>query len=161
MFASDGALIDAPPGEVYRAILDEYSGVTQWWKPYSEQKLRGTIPIDHEGAIVDLTIRSERAKGTPRFSYTLTKMVEGELIDVRVDGDIVGTGEWTFEPVDGKTRVTFKWDVKPRRLFYRMVSPFVDMSKIHSEVMQYGFKALSSYLGKNKDQPALDQWHTP
>ena len=149
MYASDEAIINGPPAVVYKAILNEYGGVTHWWTFVQESNLRGNIPVDHEGAIVDITIHSERARGTPRFSYKFIKMVEARSIDIEVTGDIEGKGKWTFEPTDGKTRVKFEWDVKPKRLLYILVSPFVDMGKIHSDVMQKGYKALNDFLNKN------------
>jgi hypothetical protein len=148
MDASDEAIIDGKPMVVYKAILNEYAGVKHWWMPVQESRLRGNVPIDHEGAIVDITIHSERARGTPKFSYKLTKMVEAKSIEVEIAGDIEGTGKWTFEPTDGKTQVQFRWDVRPKRLLYVLLSPFVDMGKIHSDVMQKGYKALNSYLSK-------------
>lgn len=146
MFACDEAIIDGPPDVVFKAILDEYSRVTHWWLPYSEQRQRGNLPINEEGSIVDLTIRTKRTRGTPNFSYKLTKIVKPKLIDVDISGDIAGKGEWTFESIEGKTRLKFEWDVKPRRLVYLLLSPFVDMGKFHSEVMQYGYRALNDYL---------------
>jgi hypothetical protein len=47
---------------VYKAILNEYAGVTHWWMPYLESKLRGDIPIDHEGGIVDITLHIGRGE---------------------------------------------------------------------------------------------------
>ena len=131
MDALDEAIIDRAPAVVYRAILDEYAGVTHWWMPYQESKLRGNAPIDHEGAIVGITIRTELERGTPRFSYKLTKIVEAKSIELEIAGDIEGTGEWTFEPTDGKTKVQFRWNVKPKRLLYVLLSPFVNMAKVH------------------------------
>ena len=131
---------------VYKAILNEYAGVTHWWMPCQESKLRGDIPIDREGVIVDITIHSERARGTPKFSYKLTKSVEAKSIEVEIAADIAGTGGWTFEPTDGKTKVQFRWNVRLKRLLYVLLSPFVDMGKIHSGVMQKRYKALNSYL---------------
>jgi hypothetical protein len=146
LYASDEAIINAPPTAVYKALLNEYGGATHWWTFIQESILRGDIPIDHEGAIVDNIIHSERAKGTPKFTYKFTKMLEAKSIDIEVTGDITGSGKWTFEPVEGKTKAKFEWDVKPQRLLYVLLSPFVDMGKIHSDVMQKGFKALNEYL---------------
>jgi hypothetical protein len=75
-------------------------------------------------------------------------MVEAQLIDVEIMGDIAGAGKWTFEPTDGKTKVKFEWDVKPQRLLCVFLSLFVDMGKIRSDVMQKGFEAYNSYLCK-------------
>jgi hypothetical protein len=113
--------------------------------PYWESKLRGETPIDREGAIFDITVHGSR---TPRFSAKITKIVEGKLIEVEFGGDFVGTGTWTFEPTDGKTRVQYRWNVRPKRLSFVLASPFVDIGKMHSDVMQKGFKALNSYLSQ-------------
>ena len=43
---TDEAVIDSPPMVVYKAILNEYAGGTNWWMPYLEFKLRGDLPID-------------------------------------------------------------------------------------------------------------------
>jgi uncharacterized protein YndB with AHSA1/START domain len=136
-------VIDKPPMVVYKAILNEFSGVTHWWMPPHESKLRGNVPIDHEGAIVDITIHRS---GTPKFSYTLTKIVEAKSIEMTVAGDFVGTAKWTFEPTDGKTKVQFQFNVRTNRLLFSLVSPFVNIEKNHSDVMEKGFKELESYL---------------
>jgi hypothetical protein len=163
MYASDEAVINGSPLEVYKNILDEYGGVTHWWTFIQESILKGNIPIYHEGAVVDILIHSERAKGTPKFTYKFIKMVEAKSIDIEVTGDIAGIGKWTFEPIDGKTKAKFEWDVKPKRLLYILLSPFVDMGKIHSVVMQKGYKALNEYLSqkyqKNVEKNPLQSKH--
>jgi len=143
--AFDEAVIDSPPMVVYKAILNEAAGVTHWWMPHCEMKLRGDTPIDREGAIVDITIHSS---GTPKFSAKMTKIVEAKSVEMEFAGDFVGTGEYTFEPTDGKTKVQYRWKVRPKRLSFVLLSPFVDMGKKHSDTMQKGFKALNSYLSK-------------
>jgi len=141
----DETIIDKPPLVVFNAILNEYTGVTHWWMPHLELKPRGEIPIDREGAIIDVTVH---CRGTPRFSAKITKIVEGKLIEIENEGDFVGTMTWTFEPTDGKTRVQSRWNVRPKRLLFVLVSHFMDIGKIHSDVMQKGFKALNNYLSQ-------------
>ena len=146
MYASDEAIINGPPKMVYEAILNEYGGVTHWWTFIQESILSGNTPVDQEGATIDILIHSERAKGMPKFTYKLTRMVEPKSIDVEITGDIQGNGRWTFESIEQKTKAKFEWDVKPKRLLYVLLSPFVDMGKIHSDVMQKGFVALNNFL---------------
>ena len=141
----DEGVIDSTPIVVFNAILNESAGVTHWWMPHWESKLRGETPIDHEGTIFDITVPG---KHTSRFSAKITKIVEGRLIEVELKGDFAGTGTWTFQPIDGKTRVQYRWNVRPKRLSFVLASLFVDMGKMHSDVMQKGFKALNSYLSK-------------
>ena len=101
--------------------------------------------MDREDAIFDIVIYG---KHSPRFSARITKIVEDKLIQVEFEGDFVGTGTWTFEPTDGKTRVQYRWNVRPKRLPFILVFPFVDMKKMHSDVMQKGFQALNNYRNK-------------
>jgi len=141
----DEAIIEAGSGKVFRALLDEAAGATSWWMPHWESKLRGDTPIDHEGAVFDITIRR---RATLRFSGKITKIVEGKLVELEFGGDFVGTGAWMFEPIDGKTKVQYRWNVKPKRLSFVLLSPFMDIGKIHSDVIQKGFKELSNYLSQ-------------
>ena len=75
-------------------------------------------------------------------------MSEAKSIEYEVAGDFEGTGKYTFEPTDGKTKVQFRWNARPKRLSFVLLSPFVDIGKRHSDTMQKGFKALNSYLSK-------------
>jgi hypothetical protein len=143
--AIDEGVIDSSPMVVYKAFLNEWAGVTHWWMPYLECKLRGDIPIDREGAIVDITIH---IRGTPKFSAKMTKIVEAKSVEAEYAGDLVGTAKLTFESTDGKTKVQQRLNVRTNRLLFSLVSPFMDIGKSHSDLMQKGFKELNSYLSK-------------
>jgi hypothetical protein len=134
------AVIDSSPLTVYKAILNEYAGVTNWWIPILEFKLRGDIQIDQEGATGDMI--SKGAKCT----FKVTKLLEAKSIEMDYAGDLVGTGTWTFEPTDGKTKVRYHSKVKTNKLLFSIVSPFVNFGKGHSENVEKGFKSLNSYL---------------
>jgi ribosome-associated toxin RatA of RatAB toxin-antitoxin module len=140
----DEAIIDASPIEVYNAVLNEYAGVTHWWMPHIEFKLRGDTPVDREGAICDLTTHSKGM--TAKFSCKITRILEAKSIEMEYSGDFVGTGKWTFESTDGKTKVQFRWNNRPNRLLFVLFSPFVNLGKVHSDTIQKGFKACNSYL---------------
>jgi hypothetical protein len=133
----DEAIVDSAPMVVYKAILNEASGVTHWWMPYCEFKARGDMPIDHEGAIFDITIH---ISGTPKFSAKVTKLVEGKSKEEEYTGDFAGTGTWTFEPTDGKTKLQYRFSVRTNRLLFSLFSPFMDFRKRHSDVMKKGSK---------------------
>ena len=144
---TDEALIDSSPMEVYKAILNEVAGVTQWWMPDIEFKLRGDVPTVCEGAVVDVTLNPE-GRIKCKFSGKYTKVVEAKLIEEEYTGDWVGTGTFIFEPTDGKTKLQFRFNAKSNRLLFSLVSPFVNMGKMHSDMIQKGFKSLNSYLSK-------------
>jgi hypothetical protein len=139
----DEAVIESPPMTVYKAVLNEFAGVTHWWMPIHESKLKGDVLIDHEGAVVDIAIHRT---GNAKFSYKITKLVESKSIDMNISGDFVGTGSCTFDPEGDKTKMQFRWNVKVAKLGFVILSPFISIAKGHSEVMQVGFKSLNSYL---------------
>ena len=138
-------IIDSPPLDVYRAILSEFTGVTHWWMPWNENKLRGDIPANWEGAIIDIT-SNPTSRLKVKFSAKVTKIVEAESIEEEYAGDFLGTGKWTFEPTDGKTKLKFRFNVRTNRLLFSLISPFVDIGKQTSDCTQKGFKGLATYL---------------
>jgi uncharacterized protein YndB with AHSA1/START domain len=145
--AIDEVIIDSPPMEVYKALLNEISGVTDWWMPYMKFKLRGDTPIDHEGAVYEATI-SPTSRMNVKFSAKMTKIVEGRLIEEEVSGCFIGTASWTFEPVDGKTKAQHRFNARTNGVVYSIFAPFVNYEKNHRDIMEKGFKALNNYLSK-------------
>ena len=145
---TDEAIIDSSPMAVYKAVLDEFSGVTHWWMPYNGFKLRGDVPVDREGAVFDLIVFPKSRIASSKISVKVVKLVEAKSIELDFSGDFVGTEEYTFQPIDGKTKIQIHLDAKTNRLALSMVSPFVNLGKGHSSNMQKGFKALNNYLSK-------------
>jgi uncharacterized protein YndB with AHSA1/START domain len=143
----DEAIIDADPSTVFQAILDELSGATNWWMPHAESTFRGnTETVNQPGAIIDITIHSTV---TSTFAERFTDITPDQSIHVELfDGDFLGQSEWTFEPIDGKTKVTYRWNVASNRFLFTILSPFVNIGKIHSDTMQRGFQALNHYLSQ-------------
>ena len=143
--AMNEAIIVGQPMEVYKALLNEVSGVTNWWMPYMAFKLKGDIPIDHEGAVYEATI-SPTSRMNAKFSAKMTKIVEGKLIEEEVAGSFVGTASWTFESMDGKTKAVHRFNARTNGIVYSIFSPFIDYKKNHSDIMDKGLEALKSYL---------------
>jgi hypothetical protein len=113
--------------------------------PLKESKIREGTPAGREGAIYDGTVH---IRGTPKGSLRITKIVEGKLIEFEEEGDFVGTGIWTFEPTNGKTKIGYRWSGRPKRLLIRLLSPFINIRKMHSDQQRKTFTALNSYLSK-------------
>jgi hypothetical protein len=103
--------------------------------------------IVREGKVFDAAINPE-SRMSLRCSAKVTKLVEDTLIELEYAGDFVGTGVYTFEPKGGTTKTRFRFTVRPKKLLFRLIAPFVDTAKAHSEVMQFGFKACNDYLAK-------------
>jgi hypothetical protein len=140
----DEAIVDADPLRVFKAVIDEANRRTSWWMPHWEAKPRYGKEFGQIGTAIDITIHRV---GTPKFSARVTEVIEGKLLKVEYfEGDYRGNGEWTFEPIDGKTRVRFRWNVVPHRLMFRVLAPFLKKGSTHSEVMQEGFRGMNRYL---------------
>jgi hypothetical protein len=141
----DEAMIDASPDMAFNAVLDECAGVSHWWMPLYEIKPRAGTPVRRMGMVSDVTLHGAR---TLRFSWTVTKIAEGKSVEVEYSGDFTATGEWVFEPVDGKTKLKYIWIGRSDRLLLALAFNFMDMKKLHSEAIQQGFKGLNDYIIK-------------
>ena len=145
---TDEAVIDAPPMEVYKAVLDMYAGNAKWSPPSTIYKLRGDNTTVSEGSIVDVTIHGGRGVNF-KVCGKFTKIEEAKLIEEEVSGAFIGTGTWTFEPTtEGKTKVQYRFNARTNKLLFSVLSPFVNIGKKHSDMMKQGFKACNSYLCK-------------
>jgi len=144
---TDEAVIDGSPMTVYTAFLNELLGVTNWWMPHI--RFNPVCSIACEGSVFEATINPE-SRTSLRCSVKVTRIVEEKLIELKYAGDFTGTGIYTFEPKDGKTKTSFRFAVRPKKLLFRLIAPFVDTAKAHSEVMKLGFKACNDYLAQKK-----------
>ncbi len=145
---TDEAIIDSPPPTVYKTLLNELSGITQWWLPDLQCKSRDGNLVNYEGAIFDATIHPE-SRMRVKVSTKITKLIEPKSIDLEYLGDFIGTGKYTLEPIEGKTKLKFRFNVKTNKLLISLLAPLVNLPKAHSEVMQFGFKACNNYLTQN------------
>jgi hypothetical protein len=148
----DEAIIDADPATVSKAIMDEAAGKTHWWLPYWEARPRGDIPPDRVGGTFDITVR----RGvTVRFAAKIVEITDKTLQVQYVEGAYKGEGTWTFEPVDGKTRLHFRWRVQPTGWLYwllRLAPSSAKRGRSHHEVMKAGFEGLNQFVKHLKGQ---------
>ena len=142
----DEEIVYAKPDVVYEALLAEYSGKTNWWMPHVEAKPREGGAVDQSGALIDLTVHH---RGITKFIVKTIETKKNELWHLQyVGGDFRGEGIWKLEEVDGNTKVSYRWRCRPSRLL-RILAPFINISKGHSEVMKAGFASLNEYIKKN------------
>jgi hypothetical protein len=142
----DEAIIDSPPITVYNALLNEYSGITDWWMPYLECKPKANMKIDHEGAVFDITVHPNSRTKRTKFSSVVKKLTKGKLIELALSGGVNGIMKITLGPVNDKTKIQAHFDVRMDGLLPSLLNPFVNIGKMHSDVMQNGFRACNEYL---------------
>jgi hypothetical protein len=81
--------------------------------PHIEEKLRGDKKILQKGSVLDFKIHRF---GTPTFTGRITDIIENQKIKMDFfEGDFIGAGEYTFEPVNGKTKIKFRWTAKSNK----------------------------------------------
>ena len=143
----DEAIINAKPSVVYKALLTEYSGETNWWKPYFEAKPREASTVDKPGALIDITLHGGR---TLKIMAKTEQVKKNELWQFQyVEGDFRGEGTWKLEGTDRKTKLSFRWRCSLSKLLLRITAPFVNIPKRHSEVMKLGFEGLNKHIKKS------------
>jgi len=145
----DEGIIDADCSTVFKAYTDEFGGITHLWMPLWESKPRGDDVTVQKGTVADITANW---KGTTKFAARVTEFVKDKLFTEEFfEGDFIGTGEWTFEPLDGKTKARLRWKAKTNRLLLTLGALFIDIGKGHSELVQELFKAWNRYLSQSKN----------
>jgi uncharacterized protein YndB with AHSA1/START domain len=141
----DEALIDAPPDEVFRAIVDLHDGKTDWWSPYHTMELRAGTTFAEVGAVVANTVRV-RGRFPIRFTTRTTEVVENKMIRVDyVGGAFRGKATWTFELVDDMTLLAQRWCTRPAGML-RVAAPLLPVAKSHPDTMRVGFDRLRAFL---------------
>lgn len=142
--AFDEAVIEAPSITVFQIILDEFSGLTHFIPGY-EFKPRTSMNV--EGGIADVKASSHGI--TAKFIAKVSKIDIDKSIELELSGDLKGTEQLTFEPLDEKTKLKIWLNGETNTLLFRLLSPIANIGKIHSEAMHKGFKAINNSL-RNK-----------
>ncbi len=144
----DEALIDADRATVYAAVGDLARGKAQWW-PGVQIRPRGEIGPDLVGGVVDMVVR--RLPGATS-TLRIVEVREDEMVrNEYIDGPILGVGTLTLTPVDGKTRASYRWQIRPHarllRLFVRLVP------RMHRRFMRTYFEGLRGYVERERPAP--------
>jgi uncharacterized protein YndB with AHSA1/START domain len=139
-------IVDADPTAVYAAVNDFTPARAQWWLPQVEVRPRGEIDADLVGGVFELLPRRPRV---PRSTLRIIEARENELVRYDyIDGPMVGKGTLTLTPVDGKTRVTYRYEVTARRRFLRLLNPVA--ARMYSRSMPAFFAGLSEHLRRQE-----------
>ncbi len=145
----DEGIIDADCATVFKAYANEFGGITHVWMPIWESQPRGSDTTVQKGTVADITVHY---KGTTKFAARITEFVKDKLFTEEFfEGDYTGTGEWTFEPLDGKTKVRLRWKATTNSRSLTLAALFIDIGKRHSELVHELFKAWNRHLRQSKN----------
>ena len=81
----DEALLEADPDVVYRAVVDEHDGKTNWWAPYYSMELREGDSYGDVGTLLDNTVRVH-GRLPIRFTTRTVEVEQNEEIRVEYVG---------------------------------------------------------------------------
>ncbi|WP_420476561.1 SRPBCC family protein [Noviherbaspirillum sp. ST9] len=138
--------IAAPRRQVYDAVFDSLRWPA-WWPAveHVEQIASG----DADG-IGDLRryIWKGRLPYCLSFVARATAIEECHLLAAEVDGDLTGSGRWTFLYDSGITTVRYDWQVRTTRLWMNALAPLARgiFARNHHAVMRQGGEALARHL---------------
>lgn len=141
----DATLIATDRDVVYRAVVDEHDGKTNWWAPHYSMELLEGGSCGNVGALPDNTVRVH-GRFPIRFVTRTVVVEENERIRVEyVGGAFRGEALWEFQGVNEKTRLSLRWRTSPPGVL-RALAPFLPVEKSHSDTTKVGFENLSGFL---------------
>jgi hypothetical protein len=121
-------------------VLRHGGRYSEWWPAYLVSK---EIPPNRVEVVV-------QAKFPYKVKFVTELVAENRPhgFEIRSTGDLEGKGVWKFREVDGKTEVTFHWDVKGNKPLIRWLSPILRpfFEWNHDWVMKQGGRALRTNL---------------
>jgi uncharacterized protein YndB with AHSA1/START domain len=144
----DEALIPADVATVYSAVSDLTRGKAQWW-PGVEIRPRGEIGPDLVGGVFDMLVRR-----LPGGSSTL-RIIEArknEMLRMEyIEGPVLGQGTLTLAPVDGGTRVSYRYQVRRQARLLRLLARL--HPRVHRRYMRAYFAGLAQFLKREREAP--------
>lgn len=138
--------IRAPLEQVWEQI-DQGEDWHRWWKSVAGTKLL----FEGEKGGTNKVIRYKWKSFLPftlSINFRVTKREIYKRIEGESDGDLVGTGIWTFEEHNGITRVQYNWEVESTKKIINLLSPVFKKFFVynHNVIMHRGAKGLAKWL---------------
>jgi len=104
--------------------------------------------FDDVGAEVESTILV-RDRWPVRFVTRTLRVVDGREIDVcYIEGAFKGVGQWRFDDLDGKTRLSYRWRTEPRGRL-RWIAPLLPVAHSHTKATLAEFAHLERHLASH------------
>jgi Polyketide cyclase / dehydrase and lipid transport len=144
----DEEFIDADPATVYTALGHLIRGKAQWW-PGVEIRPRGEIGPDLVGGVFDMVVGR-----LPGSTLRIGEVRENEMHRYEyIDGPELGIGTLTLTPVGGRTRVSYRQQVRHQGLLLRLLARLGVVPRIHRRYMRAYFEGLRTYIEREKPAP--------
>lgn len=139
--AKDEIEIFVAPEVVFRVVSD-YEGIGSWLPVYSCKYLNGTTVAE------GLEVYHQYGKPPfvmSKFTRVIDKIVAGSrLEETYIDGDLRGTGIWSFQKSDSGTIASYECDVSSQTWFPHITFSLFGKNA-HSNVYRPLLKKLKSH----------------
>lgn len=138
--------IAAPRQQVYDAVFDSLHW-PDWWPGVKHVEQISAGDADGIGSLRRYTWKG-RLPYHLSFVACATKIERFRLLAADVDGDLAGTGRWTFLQDGGITTVRYDWQVRTTRPWMNALAPVAGglFARNHHAVMREGGEGLARLL---------------
>jgi uncharacterized protein YndB with AHSA1/START domain len=139
-------LIAAPVEEVWRQIAAPEQWPS-WWRAVKAVETLSSGDANGVGALRRITWRTALPY-TITFVSRTTRVEPMHLIEGRAEGELDGTGLWTFTPAGGGTQLRYDWRVAVTKPWMRVAAPLLRpvFAWNHGVVMGWGERDLKKRL---------------
>ncbi len=129
---------DASPERVWQEIIDAASHPS-WWSAWKRAELQ------QGGPLVSQRVANSAQGKLPYTLHFVTEVREADeyrRLVLRLEGALVGRGEWTFEPQGNGTKVRYLWEVGTSNPVLNTLSRFAPVKRLMAENHDYrGFQS--------------------
>ncbi len=139
--------VKAPLEKVWDALFDS-DRWPAWWKGVERvEKIRPASGPHEVGSVRRFTWKS-RLPYRLTFDMTITRVEPHSLIESTAEGELQGTGRWTFSSIDGVTAVRYDWNVRPPQPWMNLLAPVARplFRWNHNVVMGWGLEGLRKVI---------------
>lgn len=154
VIAEDSVLLNYPADYVYRTLTD-FASYSQWWP----KKIKFRIVHLNPG----VTGTTLEIQNTPlvKWKAVISGFKQSRLLAIDYTGGAwVGRTIWRFEDGEGKSKLTLDIDLEVNKGWLRVLSKFMNFSRVHSKEIKEVFKNLNIYLKNNKEPvDTAELWH--
>ncbi|MGA9046696.1 SRPBCC family protein [Sulfuricurvum sp.] len=143
IYADDRVMISYSAQSVW-AVIADIKQYPQWWPKSLNLKLLS------EGDSAGVTLRIKPSGGQEFFCRVESSNGASRMLIRYFGGFITGTGEWNIEPLSHGCTVSYTLDVEADGLLIGLIGMFVNLGRIHSQMMESVFHGLEQELEKRE-----------
>lgn len=140
--AQDSAVFNCPAEKIYDAVAD-MSQYEKWWGPKVKVKI-----LEISSSQIGSKVEVRAAGGWFRCEIISLKPFE-EIGILYYEGVQKGEGIWRINKLEKNiAELTYLIDLEPNGFIPRILSNFMNFSKLHSAAMRDLFSGLENYLAR-------------